>query len=43
MQLTVTIALTIVIITVAMADTIVPMIPPMVETTTPCEGMVDEN
>jgi len=37
MRLTVTMALTIVIITDAIAEMMVLMIPPMVETTEPCE------
>jgi hypothetical protein len=40
-RLTVTIAPTIVIITLAIAETMVLMIPPMVETTAPCEEAVE--
>ena len=40
MQLTVTMALTTVIITDAIAETMVPMIPPMVETIAPFENSV---
>ena len=40
MRLTVTMALTIVIITLAIAETMVLMIPPMAETTEPCEQRI---
>ena len=40
MQRTVTMVLTIVMITVAIAEMMVSMIPPIVETTEPCENAI---